>query len=176
MHIIKIDKNNQVNGAGLRCVIWVSGCEHHCPGCHNPETWDYKIGHTWNTIDAATIAEQLASPEISGITITGGDPLSIHNREDISILCSKIKKLYPHKTIWMYTGHLFEEVVEYIKDVDVLIDGPYIAALNPGIGKLKWRGSSNQRVIDVQKSLKTNTVVEYLDFNNRTITENERSK
>ena len=102
--------------------------------------------------------------------------LAIYNRKDISILCSKIKKLYPHKTIWMYTGHLFEEVVEYIKDVDVLIDGPYIAALNPGIRKLKWRGSSNQRVIDVQKSLNTNTVVEYLDFNNRTITENERSK
>ena len=164
MKFIRIDRNNQVNGAGLRCVIWVSGCENQCPYCHNPETWDYNCGHDWSAEDQLTLEEQLASDEISGITLTGGDPLSPKNRTDTASFCAALKKKYPNKTIWVYTGHLFEEVKDYLKDIDVLIDGPYKYWLNPGIGKVKWRGSTNQRVINVPESLKLNKIVLMKDF------------
>ena len=164
MKFIRIDRNNQVNGAGLRCVIWVSGCENQCPYCHNPETWDYNCGHNWSAEDQLTLEEQLASDEISGITLTGGDPLSPKNRADTASFCVALKKKYPNKTIWVYTGHLFEEVKDYLKDIDVLIDGPYKDWLNPGIGKVKWRGSTNQRVINVPESLKLNKIVLMKDF------------
>ena len=169
MKIIRIDKNNQVNGAGLRCVIWVSGCENHCEKCHNPESWDYNAGHYLNNDDTMTLYEQMQSPEISGITLTGGDPMAPRNREDIAKFCAKFKKLYPNKTICMYTGHHFDEVKDYLTDVDVLIDGPYQYWLNPGIGKVKWRGSTNQRVINVQESLKQNKIVLMKDFAGDTI-------
>ena len=164
MKFIRIDRNNQVNGAGLRCVIWVSGCENQCPYCHNPETWDYNCGHNWSAEDQLTLEEQLASDEISGITLTGGDPLSPKNRADTALFCAALKKKYPNKTIWVYTGHLFEEVKDYLKDIDVLLDGPYKYWLNPGIGKVKWRGSTNQRVINVPESLKLNKIVLMKDF------------
>ena len=164
MKFICIDRNNQVNGAGLRCVIWVSGCENQCPYCHSPETWDYNSGHNWSAEDQLTLEEQLASDEISGITLTGGDPLSPKNRADTASFCAALKKKYPNKTIWVYTGHLFEEVKDYLKDIDVLIDGPYKYWLNPGIGKVKWRGSTNQRVINVPESLKLNKIVLMKDF------------
>ena len=169
MKFIRIDRNNQVNGAGLRCVIWVSGCENQCPYCHNPETWDYNCGHNWSAEDQLTLEEQLASDEISGITLTGGDPLSPKNRADTASFCVALKKKYPNKTIWVYTGHLFEEVKDYLKDIDVLIDGPYKYWLNPGIGKVKWRGSTNQRVINVPESLKLNKIVLMKDFADKII-------
>ena len=174
MNIIKIDTNNQINGAGLRCVIWVSGCEHHCKNCHNPETWDYNVGHSITSEDWKIIKQQLSSPEISGITLTGGDPLSVKNRYATAIFTAMLKERFPNKTIWVYTGHLYEEVKDYLTFVDVLIDGEYQEQNNPGIGKLKWRGSKNQRVIDVQKSNKEQKIVEYIDFNGKTISENER--
>lgn len=169
MKFIRIDRNNQVNGAGLRCVIWVSGCENQCPYCHNPETWDYNCGHNWSAEDQLILEEQLASDEISGITLTGGDPLSPKNRADTASFCSALKKKYPNKTIWVYTGHLFEEVKDYLKDIDVLIDGPYKYWLNPGIGKVKWRGSTNQRVINVPESLKSNKIILMKDFTGKII-------
>ena len=176
MNIIRIDKNNQVNGPGLRCVIWVSGCTHHCPECHNPETWDYHYGRPFSGDDFDVIDQQLSSPEISGVTFSGGDPLAPNNRERVQLLCDTIKRLYPKKTIWMYTGFLYEDVKQCLRNVDVLIDGTYVAAKNPGLGKAKWRGSTNQRVIDVQKSLAQDKVVEYVDFNGKTISENERDQ
>lgn len=161
MKIIRIDKNNQVNGDGLRCVVWVSGCENHCPGCHNPETWDYNCGHQITAQESELLFNQLSSPEISGLTFTGGDPLAPRNREDAAKWFAAIKRVFPQKTIWVYTGHLFEEVKQYLTDVDVLIDGKYVAALNPGIGKVLWRGSTNQRIIDVQQSLKQDKIIIY---------------
>lgn len=161
MKIIRIDKNNQVNGDGLRCVIWVSGCENHCPGCHNPETWDYNCGHTITVQESELLFKQLSSPEISGLTFTGGDPLAPHNRADAAKWFAAIRRVFPQKTIWVYTGHLFEEVKQYLTDVDILIDGQYVAALNPGINKVLWRGSTNQRIIDVQQSLKQNKIIIY---------------
>lgn len=175
MKFIRIDKNNQINGAGLRCVIWVSGCENHCKGCHNPETWDYNLGHIWNINDQIILDEQLSSPEISGVTLTGGDPLAPKNRRATAKFCAEVKTQYPNKTIWVYTGHLYEEIDKnLLKDIDVLIDGHYVEELNPGLNKLKWRGSSNQRIIDVKKSLQETKMVEYIDFNGKSISENER--
>lgn len=174
MKIIRVDKNNQVNGAGLRCVIWVAGCENHCIGCHNPGTWDYQAGHEITQEDWALIKTQLSSAEISGATFTGGDPLAPHNRAATAILCSMLKSQFPTKTIWVYTGHQFQEVRDYLSDIDVLIDGKYEIALNPGSGKLKWRGSSNQRIIDVAASLRSHSVVEYTDFNGQPISKNEK--
>lgn len=161
MNIIKIDKNNQVNGDGLRCVLWISGCENHCVGCHNPETWDYHIGHPMGINDYQIIKQQLSSPEISGITLTGGDPLAPLNRAETAELCAALKRDFPTKAIWVYTGHLFEDVRQYCLSIDVLIDGKYIPELNPGIGKVLWRGSTNQRIIDAQESLIQNKVVLY---------------
>ena len=164
MNIIRIDTNNQVNGDGLRCVVWVSGCENYCPQCHNPETWDYKCGHAIDKDDWDIIVDQLKKPEISGITISGGDPFAPKNRKDTRDMCNKIKKLFPYKTIWVYTGHSFEEIQDYVKDVDVLIDGKYDYTLNPGVGACKWRGSTNQRIIDIPETLKQNTIVQHKSF------------
>lgn len=161
MRIIKIDKNNQVNGDGLRCVIWFAGCAHKCSGCHNPETWSFDCGHDITTQDMNTIYDQLERDEISGITLSGGDP--IYQQKELVPFLKQIKTNFPNKTIWCYTGFIYEEicsspVMEYI---DVLIDGPYVAALNPGLCKVLWRGSTNQRIIDVQKSLEEDSIVLY---------------
>ena len=161
--------NDIVSGDGLCVSFYTQGCPHRCPGCHNPETWDYNCGHNWSAEDQCVLEEQLASDEISGITLTGGDPLSPKNRADTASFCAALKKKYPNKTIWVYTGHLFEEVKDYLKDIDVLIDGPYKYWLNPGIGKVKWRGSTNQRVINVPESLKSNKIILMKDFADKII-------
>lgn len=161
MRIIRIDKNNQVNGDGLRCVIWFAGCGHKCPGCHNPETWDFKCGHSITIEDLNTIYDQLEKDEISGITLTGGDPL--YQDKDIAPFLRQIKFNFPSKDIWCYTGFLYEDIkhFESLKYIDVLVDGPYQQELNPGPGKVLWRGSTNQRIIDVSASLDNNGIVLY---------------
>ena len=161
MRIIRIDKNNQVNGDGLRCVIWFAGCNHQCPGCHNPETWDFNCGHDLNIDDMDIIYDQLERDEISGITLTGGDP--IYQYKELLPFLEQIKINFPNKTIWCYTGFNYEEIdhLPVMEFIDVLIDGKYISSLNPGINKILWRGSTNQRIIDVQKSLDENSLILY---------------
>lgn len=160
MNIIKIEKNNLVNGDGMRCVVWCSGCFWNCDKCHNAETHDPNFGTPFNEDHYKQIKEQLDKREISGVTLTGGDPFNPHNRDGMAELCKRIRAEYPNKTIWCYTGYVFEDITdtELIKYVDVLIDGKYIDALNPKVRALLWRGSSNQRIIDVPKSLLTNKV------------------
>ena len=161
MRIIRIDKNNQVNGDGLRCVIWFAGCNHQCQGCHNPETWDFNCGHDLNIDDMDVIYDQLERDEISGITLTGGDP--IYQYKELLPFLEQIKLNSPNKTIWCYTGFNYEEIdhLPVMEFIDVLIDGKYISSLNPGINKILWRGSTNQRIIDVQKSLDENSLILY---------------
>ena len=161
MRIIRIDKNNQVNGDGLRCVIWFAGCNHQCPGCHNPESWDFNCGHDLNIDDMDVIYDQLERDEISGITLTGGDP--IYQYKELLPFLEQIKINFPNKTIWCYTGFNYEEIdhLPVMEFIDVLIDGRYISSLNPGINKILWRGSTNQRIIDVQKSLDENSLILY---------------
>lgn len=166
MKIIKIDKDNLVNGAGSRCVVWVSGCHWNCPNCHNKEAQNPEMGDDINESHWEIIKEQLNSNSIDGVTLTGGDPLFLSNREGITNLAKKIKEGYPDKTIWMWTGFSFENVkqLEVMKYIDVLVDGTFIQELKPKRKNLRYRGSYNQQVIDVQKSLEKGTIVLWEDF------------
>lgn len=159
MRYHNITKDDMLNGDGLRVVLWVSGCTHACPGCHNPITWDIEGGIEFSEEAEMELFGALSKPYISGITFSGGDPLHPKNRKEIKRLIKKVKEKFPQKTIWLYTGFLWEEIKdeEYIKDVDVLVDGRFIEDLKDE--KLYWKGSSNQRVIDVKKTLSSGEVV-----------------
>jgi len=142
-----------LNGDGLRVVLWVAGCSHCCKECQNPITWDPNGGLLFDEAAKQEIFEQLDKTYISGITFSGGDPLHAANRLEVRNLIEEIKQRYPDKTIWMYTGDLWEHVLHYpvMKNVDVLVDGEFIAEQKDI--KLLWKGSKNQRVIDVQRTL-----------------------
>ena len=153
MRFHDITKDDMKNGDGLRVVLWLSGCEHKCPECQNPITWDKNYGLVFDDNAKAELFDALSRDYISGITLSGGDPLFIGNRNEITALLKEIRDKFPDKNVWCYTGYLFEQVkdIEALKYIDVLVDGPYIAALNDN--KLWWKGSENQRVIDVKKTL-----------------------
>ena len=153
MRYHNITSDDMLNGDGLRVVLWVAGCSHCCRGCHNPVTWDPDGGLLFDEAARQEIFEQLDKPYISGITFSGGDPLHAANRMEVRNLMAEIKEKYPGKTIWLYTGDSWENIYHYslMKYVDVLVDGEFQAERKDV--KLLWKGSSNQRVIDVQKSL-----------------------
>lgn len=153
MRYHNITKDDMLNGDGLRVVLWVAGCEHCCRECHNPVTWDPNGGLLFDDAARQEIFEQLEKSYISGVTFSGGDPLHPANRADVRELISEIRSKYPDKTIWLYTGDIWENVAGYpmMKNIDVLVDGEFhIGERDP---KLLWKGSRNQRVIDVKKSL-----------------------
>lgn len=143
-----------LNGDGLRVVLWVSGCSHCCKECHNPITWDPAGGILFDESAKQEIFGQLDKPYISGITFSGGDPLHAANRLDVRNFIVEIKEKYPEKTIWLYTGDIWENIVHYsiMPYIDVLVDGEF--QINKKDNKLLWKGSSNQRVIDVKKTLR----------------------
>lgn len=159
MNIHGIEKDSMLNGDGLRLVLWVSGCEHHCKGCHNPQTHDLDSGIQMTSEDVVTIIEYLKNDYVSGITFSGGDPLHTENRKAISMLAIVIKSKFPQKTIWLYTGYNWETVKDLpvMNYIDVLCDGRFVQELADV--KCKWVGSTNQRVIDVQRSLKEGKVI-----------------
>jgi len=150
-----------IDGKGVRITLFVSGCSHKCKGCHNPESWDCNNGKEYTKEVEDKIIELLSKDYIDGLTLTGGDPLFISNRECILNLCKRVKQELPNKNIWLYTGYDWEEIkdLELFKYVDVLVDGKFILELLDTT--LAFKGSSNQRVIDVQKSLKENRVILY---------------
>lgn len=155
-----------LNGDGLRVVLWVSGCSHCCKECQNPITWDPDGGLPFDDDAKAEIFEQLDQSYISGITFSGGDPLHSANRLDVRSLIEEIKSKYPDKTIWLYTGYSWEEIWHYpmMKNIDVVVDGEF--QIDKKDNKLLWKGSSNQRVIDVQATLKkTDPLVPQLHCN-----------
>lgn len=149
MRYHNITKDDMLNGDGLRAVLWVAGCGHACPGCHNPVTWDAKGGLAFDDAAKAELFDELKKDYISGVTLSGGDPLFQGNRDDILSLCRELRQRFPDKTIWLYTGYEWEDVCDLpvMRLVDVVVDGPYIEAMRDT--KLLWRGSENQRVIDV---------------------------
>ena len=153
MRYHNITKDDMLNGDGLRVVLWVAGCTHCCKECHNPLTWDPDGGLPFDEAAKQEIFSQLDKSYISGITFSGGDPLHSANRLDVRNLMEKKKNRYPGKTIWLYTGDNWEDVLHYpaMKFVDVLVDGEFQKELKDA--RLLWKGSKNQRVIDVQKSL-----------------------
>ena len=159
MNYHNITKDDMLNGDGLRVVLWVSGCTHHCPGCQNPITWDVAGGLQFDEKAEEELFEALKKPHCSGITFSGGDPLHPFNREEVFRLMKRVRTELPKKTIWLYTGFLWEEIkdIPEIADIDVLCEGKFVEALLDN--KLHWVGSSNQRVIDVQETFQTGKIV-----------------
>ncbi len=153
MRYHNITKDDMLNGDGLRVVLWVAGCEHCCKGCQNPVTWDPNGGLEFDEDAKREIFEQLDQSYISGITFSGGDPMHCANRSAVKQLAMEIREKYPDKTIWLYTGDVWENVMNssLMKYVDVLVDGEFDQDKKDAT--LMWKGSSNQRVIDVQATL-----------------------
>lgn len=159
MRYHNITKDDMLNGDGLRVVLWVAGCSHGCPGCHNPVTWDPQGGLPFDEAAEKEIFTELEKDYVSGVTFSGGDPLHEANLEGITALAAKIRKRYPDKTIWLYTGSTWQQVkdLEVMQYVDVLVDGEF--EQDKKDSTLHWKGSANQLVIDVQKTKQTGEVV-----------------
>ena len=159
MNYHNITKDDMLNGDGLRVVLWVAGCNHHCQGCQNPITWDVGGGLPFDEAAEDELFEALGKSHISGITFSGGDPLHPFNRSEVARLISKSKELYPNKTVWLYTGFNWEDIqdCEEIKQCDVIAEGRFVEELLDN--NLHWVGSSNQRVIDVQETFETGKIV-----------------
>lgn len=177
---IRIDKTDSANGPGVRVVLWMAGCNHQCPGCHNPETWDPDVGQPFTDATMDELIEDLSKSYIRGLTLSGGDPLYPDNRETTLAIVKKCKEKLPNKDIWMWTGYLWEQVqdLEIMNYVDVLVDGPFIMAEKDI--SLPYAGSRNQRVIDVQKFKRNEKTMEaftdtMVKFMNGKITEDECS-
>lgn len=150
-----------LNGDGLRVVLWLAGCTHHCKNCQNPVTWDPDGGLVFDEQAKAELFEELDKEYVDGITFSGGDPLLERNREELTALIREIRTTYPDKTIWLYTGYQWEEIcsLDLIRDLTVLVDGRFVEELKDN--NLPWKGSSNQRVIDVQMTQELGKVVLY---------------
>ena len=170
LHIIAVTGPDINNGPGFRVTIWVSGCTHTCPGCQNKHTWKYSQGHKFDDMVPYTnitykdkILNLIGDEHIDGVTISGGDPLdqSVQALEELAKFLSNIKKRYPKKSIWLYTGYFIEDLKNYphkevIKNCDVIIDGPYVKEKRNIT--IPFRGSTNQRIIDVKKSFEENKI------------------
>lgn len=162
MHYGKIIYYDVANGPGYRTVLFVSGCTHHCKNCFNPDTWDFRYGQLFTEETADKIMNSLNNSFVDGLTILGGEPMEPSNQKELVLLIAKIKDRFPDKTIWVYSGYTWEELNDpesrchtpdtqtILHSIDVLVDGEYIDHLrDPG---LQFKGSSNQRLIDTQKT------------------------
>ena len=159
MRYHNITKDDMLNGEGLRVVLWTAGCSHGCQDCQNPLTWDPQGGILFDEASKKEIFDQLEFTYIDGITFSGGDPLHANNIMEITKLAKEIRARYPDKTIWLYTGALWEEIEteEVVRYVDVVVDGKFeVDKLDKN---LNWRGSSNQRVINAIKTLRHGKIV-----------------
>ncbi|MGN0334903.1 MAG: anaerobic ribonucleoside-triphosphate reductase activating protein [Lachnospiraceae bacterium] len=159
MRYHNITKDDMLNGDGLRTVLWLAGCGHCCPECQNPITWDPDGGLLFDQAAKEELFGELEKNYISGVTFSGGDPLYPSSRRDLLNLIREIKEKFPTKTMWLYTGYLWEEIknLELVSYLDVLVDGEFL--IDQRDVSLKWKGSANQRVIDVQKSLAQDEVI-----------------
>lgn len=159
MRFHNITNCDMLNGEGVRVVLWVSHCEHKCKGCHNPQTWSSEGGIPFDRKAELELFNYLEDESVQGVTFSGGDPLSCLNRDDITLLAKKVKNIYPDKDIWLYTGYTLEELegLEILDYIDVLVDGKYEESLS--VPSPKWCGSSNQRVIDMNKTREKGYIV-----------------
>ena len=155
------------NGDGLRVVLWLSGCSHHCYTCQNPQTWDVNSGIPFDESAKEELFRELDKDYISGLTLSGGDPLHEANLDDVLELVNRFRLSFPNKSIWIYSGYRWSEIFndgvyltrdcagwkrrEIVKKCDVMIDGKYMDSLRDP--QLKWKGSSNQHVINIEKSM-----------------------
>ena len=171
MNYADIKRIDVANGEGVRVSVFVSGCNHHCKGCFNECAWDFNYGNKFTEKQEEEVLKDLNHDYISGLTLLGGEPLEPANQEGLLPLVKKAKEKFPDKKIWCYTGFDFEKDVvgkmapnnettkELLKYIDVMVDGKFEEDKKDL--KLKFRGSSNQRILDVQESLKENKPVEY---------------
>lgn len=171
MNYADIKRIDVANGEGVRVSVFVSGCNHHCKGCFNECAWDFNYGNKFTEKQEKEVLQDLDHDYISGLTLLGGEPLEPVNQAGLLPLVKKVKEKFPDKKIWCYTGFDFEKDVvgrmakqnettkELLKYLDVIVDGKFEEEKKDL--KLKFRGSSNQRILDVQESLKENKLVEY---------------
>lgn len=164
MHYGAIKKIDIANGEGIRTTLFVSGCRNRCPGCFQPETWAFDYGREFCERDAEEIYESLENPSVRGVTILGGEPMEPENQVGLLPFLRELKERYPDKTVWLYTGNLYEELTgeagshekclpitrELLSYVDILVDGRFVEA-EARLG-LRFRGSANQRIIDMNKT------------------------
>ena len=171
MNYGEIKKYDIADGPGVRVTLFVSGCRHHCKGCFNAETWDFHYGNPYTEKTEKEILDALNHPYIAGLTLLGGEPFEPENQEVLVKLLRKVKERYPEKNIWCYSGYLFDEELkkesrarceytdEMLSMLDVLVDGRFEE--DKKNITLLFRGSENQRLIDVKKSLEQGQVVEW---------------
>lgn len=171
MNYGEIKKTDIANGEGVRVSLFVSGCTHHCEGCFNPETWNFCYGKEFTSETEKELLNALSPDFINGLTLLGGEPFEPQNQRAIAPFLKKVREQFPNKNIWCYTGYLFDE--ELLKDsrarcevtdemlgmIDVLVDGEFKQELKNIT--LRFRGSENQRIIDVKKSLQAGETVLY---------------
>lgn len=152
MNIAKINYNCIENGPGIRHSVFVSGCPFRCKGCHNQEAWDYSYGEEYTLPLEKAFLDKCDVPYMKGITVLGGEPLCPENYDTVLSLVKAFKNRFPEKTVWVYTGYLYEDLAdkEIMDYIDVLVDGPFV--LDKRDLRLKFRGSSNQRIIDIKKT------------------------
>lgn len=171
MNYGQIKKYDIANGEGIRVSLFVSGCTHHCKGCFNEETWDFSYGKPFTKETETEIVDALSGSYINGFSLLGGEPFERQNQRVLLPFLKKLKNLFPQKDIWCYTGYTLEDDLlkdsrarcectdELLKYIDVLVDGEYMEQLRNI--SLPFRGSSNQRIIDVKSSLEKGTVIPY---------------
>ena len=171
MHYSAIKENDIANGPGVRSVLFVSGCRNHCKGCFQPETWDFKNGNQFTKEVARHLIESLRPDYIRGLTLLGGDPFEEENQKAIAPLLEEVRSEYgTTKDIWAYTGYMMERdlfpgmrkhtenTARILSMIDVLVDGPFV--LEKKNISLRFRGSENQRVIDVPRSLREGQIIQ----------------
>lgn len=171
MNYAKIRKCDVANGPGVRVSLFVSGCNHHCKNCFNKEAWDFEYGNKFTEKEEQQIIEDLKPDYINGLSLLGGEPFEENNQAELAKLTTKVKQAYPNKKIWCYTGYTFDKQIlgqmineenkesakQMLDNIDYIVDGRFVDELRDP--KLQFRGSSNQRIIDVKKSLKQNEIV-----------------
>ena len=166
MNYANIKKNDVSNGSGIRVSLYVSGCRHACPDCFNPECWSFQYGKEFDESAMQQLLRSLAPPHIQGLTLLGGEPLEPENQEGILQIIKRVREVYPQKDIWCYTGFVYEAlkaplVQEILCLTDVLVDGPFVKQLKDL--NLRFRGSSNQRIIDLNKTRTSGTLTLWTD-------------
>lgn len=168
MNYAEIKPYSIENGTGVRVSLFVSGCSHHCKECFNPETWDFSYGKPFTEETQAEILRELEPAYIAGLTLLGGDPGEVDNQRGLLPLLQAIREQLPKKNIWAYTGYLYEDFLpggkaccevseEFLSLIDILVDGPFI--LEKKDISLKFRGSANQRIIDVKETRTSGKIV-----------------
>ena len=171
MNIAQIKHLDIANGPGVRVSVFVSGCTRMCKGCFNAVAWDFDYGYQYTAAVEADIMTKLSHPDVRGLSILGGEPFETKNQPGVKTLVNAAATLFPEKDIWMFTGYTLEEllhsgvetpyVTDILKHVAVLVDGPFI--LEKKNLMLKYRGSENQRLIDVPKTLEAGKVIFWKD-------------